>query len=218
MDDKGIDISIIADGINQRIMQFLNAEGFRLGEFADKLGIPRSRMTHIKNNRNKPNIDFIIKMLYTFKNLNPEWLLLGEGSMYKVPPHKIIVESEPEPEPEPSAPKETVIENETSTENKTDKTTAPQNLTESGSQNDSEGKNNSEKSSEPNSTSITTEEQQSDKTFNKQPPNNQCDTQNNQAPSQPAPAIITGPDGLPQQILILYPDRTFVAYKARDDN
>ena len=75
--------------INKRILQFIETEGLKLSELADILDVPRSRLSHIKSGRNKPNIEFITKMLLKFPNLNPEWLLLGTGRMYKVPPHNI---------------------------------------------------------------------------------------------------------------------------------
>ncbi len=80
--------------INKRILQFIETEGLKLSELADILDVPRSRLSHIKSGRNKPNIEFITKMLLKFPNLNPEWLLLGTGRMYKVPPHNIEIKKE----------------------------------------------------------------------------------------------------------------------------
>ncbi len=208
MEEKNLDINIVTEGINQRIIQFINAEGFRLGEFADKLGIPRSRMTHIKNNRNKPNVEFIIKMLYTFKNLNPEWLLLGTGSMYKVPPHKIVLDTEPEqtPNPEPPEREEPGVPAEPEPNPSTEKEPA-KDVSDPVEPSEVENKTPSK---------CDTSKQEVDKSNSS---DNQGNTPKDKSETtQPTPAIITGPDGLPQQILILYPDRTFVAYKSRDNN
>ncbi len=83
----GSDKQFPSEDINIRIMQFLKAENLKPSELADLLEVPRSRLSHIKNGRNKPNIEFIIKLLTHFPKLNPDWLLLGIGNMYKTSYH-----------------------------------------------------------------------------------------------------------------------------------
>lgn len=231
-------LNIVADGINDRIMMFVEAEGFKLSEFADKLGIPRSRMTHIKNKRNKPNIDFIVKLLETFPNLNPEWLLLGVGSMYKKPVHKsepVGIQANTQPPLFQQA-------------NPNSQTTTPQTASSTNNQT-SVNNPNTINNIQPNGFSGQENEQCQPGNVNQQNQNlnyahsqpqqnpenpqmqtpqfgNQQNNINSQPISQPVnnqmisgqAAVIPGPDGTPQQILILFPDRTFVAYKPREDN
>ena len=52
-------------------------------QFADLIGIQRSNFSHIISERNKPSLDFILKIIETFPTLNLYWLLLGKGSMFK---------------------------------------------------------------------------------------------------------------------------------------
>lgn len=68
-------------GMKDRITQFLTNEGISPAEFADKIGVQRSSVSHVLNGRNYPSASFIQKMLASYKTLNPRWLLLGEGSV-----------------------------------------------------------------------------------------------------------------------------------------
>jgi len=65
--------------MKDRITQFLASEGISPAEFADKIGVQRSSVSHVLNGRNYPSASFIQKMLGSYKTLNPRWLLLGEG-------------------------------------------------------------------------------------------------------------------------------------------
>lgn len=73
-------MSKITYGMKDRITQFLTNEGISPAEFADKIGVQRSSVSHVLNGRNYPSASFIQKMLASYKNLNPRWLLLGEGA------------------------------------------------------------------------------------------------------------------------------------------
>ena len=64
-------------------------------QLADKLGIQRSGLSHILSGRNRPGLDFAIKVLEKFPDINPDWLLLGKGVMLRK-------DSSLQPKPEPS--------------------------------------------------------------------------------------------------------------------
>jgi len=70
--------------MKDRITQFLLSEGISPAEFADKIGVQRSSVSHVLNGRNYPSASFIQKMLGSYNKLNPRWLLLGEGVMTEV--------------------------------------------------------------------------------------------------------------------------------------
>ena len=70
--------------MKDRITQFLSSEGISPAEFADKIGVQRSSVSHVLNGRNYPSASFIQKMLGSYNTLNPRWLLLGEGKMSDV--------------------------------------------------------------------------------------------------------------------------------------
>ncbi|MDG1953679.1 MAG: helix-turn-helix transcriptional regulator [Polaribacter sp.] len=51
--------------------------------FADKIDVQRSSISHIISGRNKPSLDFILKVTNTFKDVDIYWLLNGKGSFPK---------------------------------------------------------------------------------------------------------------------------------------
>jgi transcriptional regulator with XRE-family HTH domain len=78
-----------------RIKELSLAEGLTPASFADAIGIQRSSISHILNGRNNPSLDFILKTLQRFPNLNPDWLLIGDGQMLRSserPVNKLIKE------------------------------------------------------------------------------------------------------------------------------
>lgn len=66
-----------------RLQQFLQAENLSPSQFADRIGIQRSGVSHVLAGRNKPGFDFMESMLLSYPSLNAEWLMTGKGKMYK---------------------------------------------------------------------------------------------------------------------------------------
>jgi len=66
-----------------RILLVLKIKNLSPSKFADEIGIQRSSMSHIMSGRNLPSLDLILKMLQQFKDINPEWLMQGNGPMLK---------------------------------------------------------------------------------------------------------------------------------------
>jgi len=48
--------------------------------FADKIGVQRSSISHLLKGRNKPSLDFILKVIEAFPDVDLNWLLFGNGS------------------------------------------------------------------------------------------------------------------------------------------
>jgi transcriptional regulator with XRE-family HTH domain len=69
--------------MKERILQLIEAEKTSAAEFADRIGVQRSNVSHILNGRNNPGFSFIQKILETFPKINSRWLLTGEGEMYE---------------------------------------------------------------------------------------------------------------------------------------
>lgn len=102
------------DQIDKRLRLLLGEEGLTSSQFAKIVGYRPSSISHILSGRNKPGFDFIQEILKKFEKINPEWLILGRGEMFrtvdkivnddKEPAVKegikvIKVESEPDPIP-----------------------------------------------------------------------------------------------------------------------
>ncbi len=66
--------------IVERIKQLMQDNELGAAAFADTIGVQRSSISHILSERNKPSLDFILKILYAYPNVSVEWLLKGTGS------------------------------------------------------------------------------------------------------------------------------------------
>jgi len=69
--------------MKERILRFLQVENKTSSQFAEEIGVQPSSISHIISGRNNPSLDFILKMLGKFGNINPDWLLFGNGEMYR---------------------------------------------------------------------------------------------------------------------------------------
>jgi len=66
------------DRIAQRIEYFIVNQSISPKDFADQLGVQRSAISHILSGRNKPSLDFILKMLQAYPEIDQKWLLHGK--------------------------------------------------------------------------------------------------------------------------------------------
>lgn len=69
--------------MRDRIKEFLTRENKSSSQFAEEINVQASGVSHVLSGRNKPSLDFILKMLSTYRSLNTDWLLFGRGSMYE---------------------------------------------------------------------------------------------------------------------------------------
>lgn len=53
--------------------------------FADKIGVQRSSLSHLLSGRNKPSLDFVLKVTTVFPEIDLYWLLLGKGNFLEEP-------------------------------------------------------------------------------------------------------------------------------------
>ncbi|WP_442266461.1 helix-turn-helix domain-containing protein [Tenacibaculum sp. ZS6-P6] len=47
--------------------------------FAEKIDVPKSSISHLLSGRNKPSLDFIMKVDKAFEEVDLDWLLYGKG-------------------------------------------------------------------------------------------------------------------------------------------
>ncbi len=89
--------------IRDRILQIIKEEGVSSSEFAERIGIQRSSVSHVLSGRNKPSYDFIEKLLRAFPDINANWLISGKGEIYKAPgSHQNLFESQPSSDQQPA--------------------------------------------------------------------------------------------------------------------
>lgn len=60
----------------QKIMDFYQLTA---SSFADSIGAQRSSISHILSGRNKPSLDFVMKILDNYPEVELYWLLNGKG-------------------------------------------------------------------------------------------------------------------------------------------
>ena len=62
-----------------RLQKVIDYYGESASSFAEKIGVQRSSISHILSGRNKPSLDFILKILSTFPEVDLYWLFNGKG-------------------------------------------------------------------------------------------------------------------------------------------
>jgi transcriptional regulator with XRE-family HTH domain len=67
--------------MKERIAQIIQSEGVTAAQFAEKIGISASSLSHILSGRNNPSLEVVMKIHKTFEDINLNWLLYGEGEM-----------------------------------------------------------------------------------------------------------------------------------------
>lgn len=70
--------------MRERILKFIESEGITAAEFADKIGVQRSSVSHVLNGRNNPGFAFIQKILEAYPSINSRWLLTGSEQMKNI--------------------------------------------------------------------------------------------------------------------------------------
>jgi transcriptional regulator with XRE-family HTH domain len=69
--------------LNERISKIIEYSKLSVSEFADEIEVQRSSISHITSGRNKPSLDFLVKVKDKFPELEWDWLINNEGEMLK---------------------------------------------------------------------------------------------------------------------------------------
>lgn len=64
--------------IKDRIQVIIDSHRLNAGEFALKIGVQRSSVSHVLSGRNKPGFDFLEKIILAFPRVDAVWLLTGK--------------------------------------------------------------------------------------------------------------------------------------------
>ncbi len=64
--------------IVKRISQILEEQQLSSSAFADIIGVQRSSISHVLSGRNKPSLEFILKIIRSFPSYSTDWLLFGK--------------------------------------------------------------------------------------------------------------------------------------------
>lgn len=70
--------SITMEMIKDRLSHILRAKNLTATQFAEMMQIQPSNVSHLLSGRNKPSLDFLIKLKEIFPEYNYEWIILGK--------------------------------------------------------------------------------------------------------------------------------------------
>ncbi len=68
-----------------RIKKLMENEQMSSSQFADEINLQRSSLSHVLSGRNKPSLDFVMKIKQRFTEVNLHWLIFGNGDMFDRP-------------------------------------------------------------------------------------------------------------------------------------
>lgn len=78
----------------ERINLLLKAKNITAKQFAEEIGIQPSGMSHILSGRNNPSLDFVMKVVKRWPEINIHWLMFGKGEMFDGAPLGVYREVE----------------------------------------------------------------------------------------------------------------------------
>ena len=71
----------MATTINDRIRILLHFKKLTATQLAEILDVQRSGISHVLSGRNKPSLDFVMKIVQAFPDVSYDWLISGKGDL-----------------------------------------------------------------------------------------------------------------------------------------
>ena len=68
------------EAFGKRIEKIMNHYSISASSFADAMGVGRSSISHILSGRNKPSLDFVMRIIEAYHEVSLQWLLYNEGT------------------------------------------------------------------------------------------------------------------------------------------
>ncbi|MEL6917944.1 MAG: helix-turn-helix transcriptional regulator, partial [Bacteroidota bacterium] len=86
----------------KRLEKILHYYDISASAFADKINVQRSSISHLLTGRNKPSLEFVLKVIQTFPEVNLYWFLKGKGTFpheptENLPPPQVGKEAQDHP-------------------------------------------------------------------------------------------------------------------------
>lgn len=69
--------------MREKLQELMTRENLKPSQLAEKLEINPAGISHIIAGRNKPSFELLQKILRRFPRINPDWLLLDSGPIYR---------------------------------------------------------------------------------------------------------------------------------------
>ena len=70
----------------ERIEQVIKSMNLSARQFADEIGAQPGTISNMMSGRNNPSLDVMRRIMQRYPTLNPEWLILGIGEMWRTVP------------------------------------------------------------------------------------------------------------------------------------
>lgn len=68
-----------SDEFSKRLKEIFDYYDLTASSFADKIDVGRASISHVLSGRNKPSLDFVMRVVSTFDEVELYWLLNGKG-------------------------------------------------------------------------------------------------------------------------------------------
>ncbi|MFD0836316.1 helix-turn-helix domain-containing protein [Mariniflexile aquimaris] len=94
---------INTEAFTKRLQKVIDYYGETASSFAEKIGVQRSSISHILSGRNKPSLEFVLKILSAFPEVELYWLLNGKGEFPAIKKSVDVKPVDIKPEPPPVA-------------------------------------------------------------------------------------------------------------------
>lgn len=88
-----------SEKFSKRLQKIFNYYDLSAAAFADTIHVGRSSISHILSGRNKPSLDFVLKIVQTYPEVELYWLLNGTGNF----PGNSMIDGEPLKETVPAS-------------------------------------------------------------------------------------------------------------------
>lgn len=69
--------------IQGRIVELMSHFKLTAGALAEAIGVQPSSVSHVLSGRNRPSLDFVLRILEQYPEVSSDWLLHGSGKMLK---------------------------------------------------------------------------------------------------------------------------------------
>jgi len=69
--------------ITDRVKKIIEIKSLSPSQLADSISVNRSRLSHILTGRNNPSLDIVQNILNAYPDISPEWLIFGQGNIFR---------------------------------------------------------------------------------------------------------------------------------------
>lgn len=81
------------ENIKDRLAHILRAKNLTASQFAELMEIQPSNVSHLLNGRNKPSLDFLIKLKEIFPEYSFDWIIMGRKPITINEPNPTVSEN-----------------------------------------------------------------------------------------------------------------------------